>query len=503
MLIYVNQFELIGSDSADIAFRTVAGWLKNVTKRHFTVEQLKSGDDFTIDRAKVRTYVAIDYSPFLYSILFSHPDRTVKGRQWITEIGIKVEDDKTIVSILLETSDISTLVKEVPSTTKPRLVNFLQSNATLNSETVGLKVMNFKNHQDDFKAFSYEIHRENRNYPLVLVTNVKGTNQPLVNPEKLQEQLLGLAQVVYSKDEINSWEFEEALSRQYATWDGAVNIIYPSYGRDYCNNKLLINSVIKELMSSGTHVLQSILSFITHTTNGFNKKRHFSPTDVRAKRQKDLRTKLKARFNDLSDNNEYQQLAEDAFSQLEEQENVIEQLKERHQSDMEEQLISCIEIQDQLDKINIEINVLQMRFDELQKNTSKKGDAILVYGEEPEFYSGEFTDIAFDAIRSHLEDAAQNSRRQHVLTDILKYNEVDGTRASYLQLCKSLFNNYDGMTPKIRSELKTMNLEVIEIGTHNHIKFIGDDRYQVACAKTPSDKRVGSNIVRDIKAALL
>lgn len=139
MLIYVNQFQLVGKNSSQAAFRTIAGWLKNVTKRHFTVPELKSGDEFSVDRMKVRTYAAVDLQPFMYSVLFSHPDWEIKGRQWITEIGIREENNKTTVSILLETSDISTLVTEIPSTTKPRLVNFLQKNGKLHNETVGLK----------------------------------------------------------------------------------------------------------------------------------------------------------------------------------------------------------------------------------------------------------------------------------------------------------------------------------------------------------------------------
>ncbi|MCF5872139.1 hypothetical protein [Aeromonas veronii] len=89
MLIYVNQFKLVGEHISDIAFQSIAGWLKHVTKRHFTIDELKSGEEFTIERAKVRTYIAVDREPKLYAILFSHPDKTVKGRQWITEIGIK------------------------------------------------------------------------------------------------------------------------------------------------------------------------------------------------------------------------------------------------------------------------------------------------------------------------------------------------------------------------------------------------------------------------------
>ncbi|HFG2205873.1 TPA: hypothetical protein ACGF8J_003441 [Vibrio cholerae] len=504
MLIYVNQFQLVGDNSSQTAFKTVAGWLKNVTKRHFTVAELKGGEEFSIDRMKVRTYAAIDLSPCMYSVLFTHPDREIKGRQWITEIGIREDDDATTVSILLETSDISTLVTEIPSTTKPRLVNFLQQNGELHNETIGLKVLNFSNTQDELKALSFEIERRERRHPLVLVSNTKSNNKPVINPYKLQEQLLGLAQVIYSEDEINSWEMEDILGRKYSAWDGAVNIIYPSFGGHDCNSKLFSQATLNEVIDSGAHALQYILSHITHTTNGFNKKKHFSPSAVRAKRQKDQRTLLKQRFEVLSEDKEYQELAEQAFAQLEEQENLIEQLKQKHEMDIEEQLITLIETQETLDKLNAEYQVLDIRFKELQNNSIKIGSPIIVRGKEQEYYKGEISDLVIDIVKSQLDSAKPNSRRQSLLQDIIKYNEIDGTRNSFIQTIKTLFSGYDGVTPKLKAELKILNMEIVDTGTHNHIKFIGDDRYQVAFAKTPSDaRRVGNNIVRDIKAELL
>ncbi|MHA6613064.1 hypothetical protein [Photobacterium damselae] len=503
MLIYVNQFRVLGENSSEIAFRTVAGWLKSVTKRHFTTAELKSGDEFSIERTKVRTYVAVAQAPLMYSILLSHPDRNIKGRQWITEIGIREDSQYTTISVLLETSDISTLVTEIPSTTRPRLVNFLQSNAELHPDTVGLKLSGFENSRDSFRALSYEIERPDRKYPLVLVSNVKETNEPVVNPVKLQEQLLGLAQVVYSEDDINSWEMEEVLTRKYSAWDGAVNIIYPSFGRENCHTKLFPQAAINEIIESGSHALQYILSYITHTTNGFNKKRHFSPSAVRAKRQKDQRTLLKKRFEELSESAEYQELAEQAFSQLEEQELLIEQLKQKHDQDLDEQMLATIDAQDKLDKVILDYSVLDMRFKELQGNTKKKGRAIVVQGAENDLYNGEAADAVLDVVKAYLANEKANSRKQHLLLDIMKHNEIDGTKTSYLETIKSIFSSYSGITPKIKSELKKLDMEIVEDGAHNHVKFIGDERYKVSFAKTPSDKgRVGDNIVRDIKAQL-
>ena len=411
MLIYVNQFDLVGEDSSDVAFQTVAGWLKNITKRHFTIEQLKSGEEFSIGRAKVRTYIATVQEPLMYSILFSHPDRAIRGRQWITEIGIKIENYTTTISILLETSDISTLVREIPTTTRPLLVKFLRSNASFSNNTVGLKVNHFENSTDSFKALSYEIEREKRLYPIVLISNEKDTNKPLVSPDDLQEQLLGLAQVLHSEEEINSWQLEDVLSRQYSAWDGAINIIYPLYGRKYCYTRLLPQGKIKEIISSGENITQSILSFITHTTNGFNKKRHFSPTDVRAKRQRDLRLNLKIKFEKLSNNNGYQELAEEAFQQLEEQENVIEQLKNKYQDEMDEQLLSHIELEESLDKLQSEKYALESKIDGFNY-FSKEGKPILIYGSENDLYNGEILDTVLQTLKKSMNDFQDNSRNK-------------------------------------------------------------------------------------------
>lgn len=495
---------MIGNDSSDIVFRTISGWLKGVTERYFTPADLKSGDEFTINRMKVRTYKSTEIKPNIYSILLSHPDHSVKGRQWITEIGIREDDDKTIVSILLETSDISTLVKEIPSTTKPRLVRFLQKNGQLHSETIGLKILNFSNAQESLKALSFEIDRKERKYPLVLISNKKIDNEPVINPQRLQEQLLGLAQVVHSSEEINSWEMESILTRRYSAWDGAINIIYPSFGGQPCNSKLFSQFSLNEIIQSGAHALQHILSHITHTTNGLNKKKHFSPSAVREKRQKDQRTLLKQRFDSLSEDKEYQYLAEQAFSQLEDQENLAEQVKLKHEAEAERQLIELLEKQEENDRLNSDYISLQLRFKELQSKSEVDGKPIIIHGSEKDFFSGEITELVVEIIKDHLESAKKSSRRYDLLEDIYLHNKTNGNRSEFLKTIKSIFSGYNGITPKIKNQLKKLNIEVIEEGTHNHIKFIGDERYKISFAKTPSDAgRVGLNIVRDIKSQLL
>ncbi|WP_404838205.1 hypothetical protein [Aeromonas media] len=373
MLIYVNQFNLIGDDSTTKAFRTIAGWLKEKTQKAITIEQLKSGDEFFIDKYKIRTYAATQYEPLMYSVMLSHPDDIVKGRQWVTEIGVIDYPTYTKISILLETSDISTQVISIPLTTRPKLVKYLHENTILDQDTVGKTVRQYNNTSDSFRSLSVEIDRPERTYPIVIISN-DDKNKPVINPQKLQDQLFGLAQVISTQDEIDSWEMERHLSKRLSAWGGAINIVYPPNGRGYCYNKLLLNTVLNEWSADNKNINSEILSIITHTTNGFRKKKHFSPTDVRAKRQKDLRKSLKMKFDELQDEQGFKSLAEEAFSQLEEHEAVIEELKKEHEKQLLEQLLENEEIADKNNSLLSSNTQMKYQIESLKHSLESSSD---------------------------------------------------------------------------------------------------------------------------------
>lgn len=503
MLIYVNQFNLVEIDSDEVIFRTIAGWLKQVTNKHFSINELKSSDNYSIDRTRVRTYSALAYSPELYSVLLSHPDRENAGRQWITEIGIKKDEDGYTLSILLEVSDVSTQVRGVPSATRPGLIRFLMKNAKLSSDTVGLKVKRFNNSVNDFKSLSYEIERPERNYPIVLVSNRPEVGRAYVDPVKLQEQLIGLAQVVYSGEEINSWDMEDCLSRRYSAWDGAINIIFPSYGRGVSRNRLLLSDSLESMLDDKINISHEILSLVTHTTNGFKKRNHFSPTDVRAKRQKDQRVKLKAEFDVMESDGQFQALAEQAFQQLEEQDYLFEKERDSFRKTQDTLEIQVIEQDDQIADLKSQCRVLQMRVNDLTTTKSLVGRTLLVSGEESDQYDGEVQDVVIDSISKQLEVVKEYSRRFDILNDVLIHNQSEGKLAEFVAEIDTVFQNYDGITPKIQSTLKAMGLEIEEDGSHNKLKFIDDERYKMTFPKSPSDKkRGGKNIVQQTKQEL-
>lgn len=349
MLIYCNQLSFDSKTSVDSVFRSIAGWLKMVTKRHFTIEELKSGEEFEVSRMWVRTYKADATNPKLYSVLFSNPDSVVYGRQWITEIGVRIENGKPIYfTLLLETSDISTQVKDLPITTKPTVIKFLKQNCNLYSGTCGLRFKKLITDGNNLKAFLYEIENSTRQTPLILVSH-KFDGGTYINPKTLQDHLLGLAQVVVCSPESDSWMMERVLSKRYCAWGGAINIIYPSRGRETCRNKLFVTNDLDDLLSKDVNINLELLSYITHFSNALRKRRHFSPHDVRAKRISDHRKYLKQLFEDSTETKNYEELLEEAFEQIEEQEIVLEKTKEELSNLVEEEQYRVIELEEKLD----------------------------------------------------------------------------------------------------------------------------------------------------------
>lgn len=366
MLIYVNQIYIVGDNALDDALKTVAGWLKELTKRHFTLGELRVSEDYIIGRQKVRTYNASQAEPFLYSILFSNPDSEIRGRQWITEIGIKVESDGVLFTILLETSDISTQVTDVPQSSRPKVIKYLQSNCSISKDTVGLGLKNISNDEEVFRALLAEIERPERKHAVVLVScDLSG--KPLLNPRSLQEQLIGLAQVVVCDQTVDSWEMERTLGRRYSAWGGAINVIFPIGNRSVCPRKLLLVDYLRELKSAGKYLVGELLSIITHTTNGYRKRLHFSPADVRAKRQKDHREFLKQKHSELQQTGDYEELLSEAFEQIDSYDSTIENLKAEHQQIVDDFEMEKMQLEDEKELLAEEVRVNRFTILELKR----------------------------------------------------------------------------------------------------------------------------------------
>lgn len=495
MLVYVNNFELSGNNATERALQSVCGWIKFKTGEEFDVEMLKSSYNYKFDNITVRTFCAVALEPKMYSVLFTHPDNKIKGRHWETEIGIKEEEGKTKFSIQLKVNDISTQVRGNVIATRPLIVKYLFDSQLLKRDTVGLKV-NFLNNQDDIRALKWEIFRTERDYPLVLISKNK-----YIHNIKLQQQLLGLAQVVVFPEETDDGFMESVLTKRYSAWDGAINIVQPLFGGEVPRNTLTLSDQIESWKKEDINILHELLSLVTHTTNRKYRKNHFSPTDVRAKRQKDQRIALTKKVSSLTEDSDYKQLLEEAMLELDRQ-------QEASNADIEKLTTDLTDIESmyndaESDKEELENNLLILRakIEHLETRFEGQGGEIPIInmGKERELYKGEILNILIDTLKPAYASAKQYSRRQHVLLDIIEHNKTSGLKTKFFEELKKELKDYRSLTPKLREVFAMMNIEVVTDGSHNKAKFIDEERYGVTFAKTASDSHAGKNNVTTIR----
>lgn len=128
---------------------------------------------------------------------------------------------------------------------------------------------------------------------------------------------------------------------------------------------------------------------------------------------------------------------------------------------------------------------------------------LIKLGEEQDLFENEVKDIIVAALQDALDRVAHpNSRRQHVLKDLVKANPSSRKAEIISEEIKALLRDYRSMDAKTRSALARYGFDLSEDGKHWKAVFQGDPRYTFTFPKTGGDYRGGLNMVRDINNAL-
>lgn len=127
------------------------------------------------------------------------------------------------------------------------------------------------------------------------------------------------------------------------------------------------------------------------------------------------------------------------------------------------------------------------------KLDSRDTAPVLYLGEEIEFYPGEIKDILLAVLSEALKEIPSETRREHIVKDIIHNNDYQKLSESKAEKLKQVLKNYNGMSKKTRQALDDLGFKIAEEGKHYKITYYGDERYQTTYAKTPSDNRSGKN----------
>ena len=124
-------------------------------------------------------------------------------------------------------------------------------------------------------------------------------------------------------------------------------------------------------------------------------------------------------------------------------------------------------------------------------------------GREQDLYPGELASIVRDAVKDAATRTNPDSRRAHVLSEILASNAPRSDAEEMREELKSLLRGSRGLDAKARRSLERMGFMISEEGKHYKLVFQGDDRYTFTLPKSGSDHRGGLNAAGDIARLLL
>lgn len=290
MLVYANHITCCGVGAKEIIFKAIGVWTKEQLGFGLRPDQLKEDGNFNGERdgapSRLRVVATNEEKPELYAWILTNADSAVRGRQWTTELGLKLtQGNKLELSCIVKTDELSTRIMEPVNASCPRVIGYIASNilqaqeAEFDDSVAGLDVKTVGQDHDSYRGLYAEIERQDRNRPLVLVSPDRDGNY-LIDTQRLQHTLFGLAQVVVVSSGFNSYDMAGVLGQQWSAWDGAVNILHIPSSTDFVYSKLLLSDQIKEWGDTQHIRISNLLSWVTNNTNAHLQRERIRPEGV-------------------------------------------------------------------------------------------------------------------------------------------------------------------------------------------------------------------------------
>lgn len=327
MLVYANYLKAVGTNAKAEIVRAVGGWLKEQLGYGLRPDTLMIAGEHSGNRngtsSWLRIFAAKDGTQELYSWVLKNADDAVRGRQWNSEIGLKAVGDSCELSCVVATEEASTLVLQPVQASRPRLIRYAVSNLNdaegvhFDASVPGLAVKRVGASTDSYRGLLHDIDSLERDYPIVLVSPHKDGTYP-INADHLQQDLVGLAQVVKVEAEFDSYDMEEILGRRWSAWDGAVNILHMPTASGYIRSRLFLSDVIENWGDTQHSRISQILAWVTHNTNIPRLRKRIRPEGVMrlAIRQSlDVARERRQQLNEKEIRDEFERLAEAAEEQ--------------------------------------------------------------------------------------------------------------------------------------------------------------------------------------------
>ncbi len=281
MIVYSASLQLTNHDVLTKVAGAVETWLSekkgllDISPLMDQPARREFGDGVYLETARSED----DDSP-AFAVRFAHPDRHVRGREWLTEVGVRVGKGESNCTIVLHTSESSAQVSAQVETTRPLVVPEILGRCSLSSGTAGGKLRYLT--EADCEAFDWTVRDPDRRHPLVLVSP-RERGGYCVDPNRLNDLLVGIADVVLIPESTDTFAIADAIGSQLCAYHGAVNILWPVVNRvtgSFVPSTRLLTADLENVSAQGKRPEPDILALIGHRTNAANARAHISPERV-------------------------------------------------------------------------------------------------------------------------------------------------------------------------------------------------------------------------------
>lgn len=281
MLVYSNHIPVRTARGLADPLEVVAEWLSRKLRRSIAPALLMRGTEIAgKDGWSARSLAAMDRYPHMASIELVHPDATVPGRRWLSEIGLlqRMEGADVDLSVLVHTSEISARVVAPVSPGAPTFVNDILRRCALSSSVVGADTRELGD--ADAEAFRYVVLDSTRDYPLVVVSCSRD-GKYLVDSALLAQLLIGIAELVVIPPLADTFWLARSIGEEFVPYLGAVKIIYPSRTTARPTVRTLTPQEMVTAGLGAAAAARELFSLVLHRTNLRLSWKHVGPARVK------------------------------------------------------------------------------------------------------------------------------------------------------------------------------------------------------------------------------
>lgn len=160
----------------------------------------------------------------------------------------------------------------------------------------------------------------------------------------------------------------------------------------------------------------------------------------------------------------------------------------------------CDSVEEDLKYMEQALRSLEAENQTLKANLKQKNAGRPFYhsGTETDLYEGERSDLLFHALTEARKTCQENSRKAHLIDDLLHASPKIGTCEHLEEDLERVFHSGKNINERAVTALKRLGFSLLNDDGHYKFLFHEDPRYLITVSKTGSDHRDSDNILSEI-----